>query len=398
VAASQAGNANYSAASTVSNSFNVATAPLTPQTITFTSPGSQTLGTPAPALTATASSGLTVSFASTTPGVCTVSGTTLTLVAVGTCTINASQPGNTTFAAAPVVTNSFDVVAAVLTAQTITFNTPASQVAGTTLALVATSTSGLPVSFASTTGSVCTVSGTTLSSVAAGTCTIEASQAGDSTFAAAPVVSRQFTVAINAFANAGFEIAADFLTPDGDPSPSEIANGWLGNQALPTRSNQNPRSGSFSARIARPDPGFGGSGLSQNSVEQGGLAPVSSANWGTAPTLTFWIRGNSSETGNLTYALRYLNSNGNILNTTSSQARTIWTGNTVRPWTQITLTGVVIPANTTAVFLEMTLAVGPTGTQPPGNCGVDPGTGQPLPCDYGQAEVFLDDISLPLLP
>ena len=395
VVANQAGNANYVAAATVSQTFNVTTAALTAQTITFASPGNQTLGTTPPALAATASSGLAVSFTSSTPGTCNVSGTTLTLAAVGTCTVSASQSGNATFAAAAVVSNSFTIAAAPLTAQTITFATPASQTAGTTLALVATSTSGLTVSFASMTSSVCTASGTTLTLAAAGTCTVQASQAGNSTFAAAPVVSQSFTVVAaapttrNAFANGGFEAAAN--------GAGEFADGWRTLNGV-TRSSADARSGSFAALIAIPDPGFAGQGLFQNSVDHGGLAVVAPANWGTSPTLTFWIKGNSSETGNLNYALRYLDSNGVILNTGSSQARTIWTGNTVRQWSQIALAGIAIPANTTAVFLEMTLAVGPTGTQPPGNCGVDNGTGLPLPCNYGQAAVFLDDVNLQLLP
>lgn len=64
------------------------------QTISFTSPGFQQIdATPAP-LSATADSGLAVSFASTTPEVCAVSGTTLTLVSRGSCAITASQEGN----------------------------------------------------------------------------------------------------------------------------------------------------------------------------------------------------------------------------------------------------------------------------------------------------------------
>ena len=249
-------------------------------------------------------------------------------------------------------------------------------------------------SFTSTTTPVCTVNGSTLTLVAAGTCTVVASQAGNSSFAAATMVTNTFSVAAapagpNALANGGFEVAAN--------GAGEFADGWQGNQVVPTRSSAETHSGTYSAKIAVADPGFAGSGLFQNSVDHGQLTAVAAANWGTSPTLTFWIKGNSSETGNLNYALRYLNSNGNILNTGSSQARTIWVGNTVRPWTQITLAGIVIPVNTTAVFLEMTLAVGPTGTQPPGNCGVD-STNTPLPCDYGQAAVYLDDVSLPLLP
>jgi hypothetical protein len=62
-------------------------------------------------LTASASSGLPVSFASLTPAVCTVSGVTATMVNPGTCTIQALQPGNGMFAAAAPVSQSFTVTA-----------------------------------------------------------------------------------------------------------------------------------------------------------------------------------------------------------------------------------------------------------------------------------------------
>ncbi len=63
-------------------------------------------------VSATASSGLTVSFTTTTPTVCTSGGTngkTITLVAVGTCTVKADQAGNVSFNAAPSVSQSFAV-------------------------------------------------------------------------------------------------------------------------------------------------------------------------------------------------------------------------------------------------------------------------------------------------
>ena len=44
---------------------------------------------------ATASSGLAVSYSSLTPAVCSVSGTTVTPLSAGTCTIAADQPGGT---------------------------------------------------------------------------------------------------------------------------------------------------------------------------------------------------------------------------------------------------------------------------------------------------------------
>jgi hypothetical protein len=80
------------------------------QIITFPNPGAQKVGTQL-TLTATASSGLPVSFASTTPTVCTVNASagTASLLATGTCSITASQAGNGTYAAATAVTDSFQV-------------------------------------------------------------------------------------------------------------------------------------------------------------------------------------------------------------------------------------------------------------------------------------------------
>ena len=82
---------------------------LTPQTITFNALPDKTLGNPPFTITATASSGLTVSFASQTVGVCTVSGNTVTLASDGLCTLRAAQSGNATYAAAPEVDRSFNV-------------------------------------------------------------------------------------------------------------------------------------------------------------------------------------------------------------------------------------------------------------------------------------------------
>jgi mono/diheme cytochrome c family protein len=108
------GNTSYAAATPVSISFTVAAAvgpTLISQSISFTSPGNLMLGTPAPALAATATSNLPVSFASATLSVCTVSGSTLNLLLPGTCTVSAIQPGDATYAAAATVSNSFYVVA-----------------------------------------------------------------------------------------------------------------------------------------------------------------------------------------------------------------------------------------------------------------------------------------------
>jgi hypothetical protein len=189
IQASQVGNANYTAATPVTQSFQVTQGS---QTITFGSLSSQALGTAPFTVGATASSGLTVSFASTTTPVCTLSGTTVTLVAVGQCSIQATQAGNANYAAATPVTESFQVTAA---SQTITFGSLSSQALGTAAFTVSASASSeLPVSFASTTTPVCTVSGTTVTLVAVGQCSIQATQAGNANYAAATPVTRSFTV------------------------------------------------------------------------------------------------------------------------------------------------------------------------------------------------------------
>jgi len=81
------------------------------QTIAFPNPGNQALGT-SPNATATASSGLTVTFSATTPAVCTVApGGALTLLALGTCTLAVDQAGDAAYFPAPQVQQSFAVVA-----------------------------------------------------------------------------------------------------------------------------------------------------------------------------------------------------------------------------------------------------------------------------------------------
>lgn len=83
-----------------------------PQTITFTStaPDPATVGGAAYRVTATGGeSGNAVTFTSATPLVCTVSDSTVDFGGTGTCTINANQAGNESYAAAAQVQQSFPV-------------------------------------------------------------------------------------------------------------------------------------------------------------------------------------------------------------------------------------------------------------------------------------------------
>jgi hypothetical protein len=84
-------------------------ASLTAQTITFGELADHRWGIPSFDVVATASSGLSVSFASETLLVCDVSGSTVSVLDAGTCTIIASQNGDHFFQPADSVTRSFNV-------------------------------------------------------------------------------------------------------------------------------------------------------------------------------------------------------------------------------------------------------------------------------------------------
>jgi len=193
--ANQAGNASYEAATQVQQSFAV----LGTQSITFTSTP------PKPALvggtyTVTATGGasgnpVTFSIDPSAKGSCSISGATVTFVAVGTCVIDANQAGNASYEAATQVQQSF----AVLGTQSITFTstTPSTAVIGGTYTVTASGgASGNPVTFsidASATGS-CSISGATVTLVAVGTCVIDANQAGNASYEAATQVQQSFAV------------------------------------------------------------------------------------------------------------------------------------------------------------------------------------------------------------
>jgi len=81
-----------------------------PQSISFTAVSPQLLGAKTVALSATASSALTVAFTSETPNVCTVTGSIVTLLMTGTCTIKSNQSGGSGWEAAPEVLRSFTIL------------------------------------------------------------------------------------------------------------------------------------------------------------------------------------------------------------------------------------------------------------------------------------------------
>jgi len=161
------------------------------QSIDFPFPGARAVATPPAPLKATASSGLSVTFTSNTPAICTVSDGMLVPVKPGECSVTATQPGDSTYVSA----SAQQLFKVVKQTQKITFVSPGfQQIDAAPAPLAATSDSGLAVSFASTTPDVCTVSGTTLTLVSRGSCAITAMQEGNDNYEVAPPQSVQFVV------------------------------------------------------------------------------------------------------------------------------------------------------------------------------------------------------------
>jgi ribosomal protein S11 len=140
-------------------------------------------------LSATSTSGLTVTFTEDSAA-CSISGTTLTVMATGTCVVTASQAGDSTYAAAS-IRRSIVITAA---AQPITGFSPASSMtlAATgpqptqSLSASAGAEGTAEVTF-ETSSAACEVVGITLTAKAAGTCVVTASRDANAKFAATSV-------------------------------------------------------------------------------------------------------------------------------------------------------------------------------------------------------------------
>jgi RHS repeat-associated protein len=166
----------------------------TAQSITFPAIATHTYGDAPFTLSAMASSGLPVSY-TIASGPATVSGSAVTLTGTGTVTITATQSGGlnggTTYAPASVVSQTFTVAKA---NQTISFGPLSNKTYGDApFALSATASSGLPVSFAATSGPA-TLAGNTVTLTGTGAVTITASQPGNTNYNAASSVSQSFAV------------------------------------------------------------------------------------------------------------------------------------------------------------------------------------------------------------
>jgi hypothetical protein len=189
VTASQGGNGTYAAAPNVTQTITVTAAQPASQTISFPAVGAQALGNPPITLSATASSGLPVTFVLVS-GPASLSGDTLTLTGAGSVVVEATQAGDSDFKAATPVKQT---IAVAKEAQTITFPAISDQTfPASPIALGATASSGLAVTY--TVSGPARLSGSTLTLTGAGNVVVHASQAGNANFAEAPVVTQTFAV------------------------------------------------------------------------------------------------------------------------------------------------------------------------------------------------------------
>ena len=188
ITASQAGDANWLAATSVTQALAVG---IQAQTITFPAIAALKVGETG-TLAATASSGLAVTYTSSDTNIAQISGTTVVAIGAGTVTITANQAGNATFAAATPVTASLSIDKA---DQTITFTAPTSSIeVGASVNLGATSSASLAITYTSSAAAIVRISGGTVVGVAPGTATITASQTGNANYNPATDVTITVTV------------------------------------------------------------------------------------------------------------------------------------------------------------------------------------------------------------
>ena len=162
------------------------------QIITFPAIPNQPYSTQPLTLNATTTSELAITY-TVTAGTATVSGNALTITGVGTITVQAAQAGNSTYAAATPVSQSFTVTKA---KQTIAFPGAAPQTVGDTLKLTATASSGLAVAYSLVSGPA-TLSNGVLTFTGEGSVVVNAMQGGNKNFNAATKVAQTFTVSLD---------------------------------------------------------------------------------------------------------------------------------------------------------------------------------------------------------
>ena len=145
-------------------------------------------------LLSSASSGLPVTYTILSGSATIQSSNAITLLGIGTITVQASQPGNSNWRAATPVKQAFLITKGT---QVIDFTAFPKNTYGQPAYILtnATASSGLPVTYASSAPKVATIVSNALTIMGAGTTTITASQPGNANWGAATSVSQTLVVA-----------------------------------------------------------------------------------------------------------------------------------------------------------------------------------------------------------
>ena len=198
--ANQPGNRHYLPAPPLSQTFNILKAS---QHLKFTAAPALSFGGQAK-ISATASSGLAVSFSSNTPDICTLNANYLSSIHAGSCVITASQTGDANYNPADSATLTINIAKA---AQTIRFGSAPKLLVGETTTLNAVASSGLPVSLSTPSTDICSINAGIISAENPGVCKIIANQPGDANYKPAAshtlsITIKQATALVTKVANA----------------------------------------------------------------------------------------------------------------------------------------------------------------------------------------------------
>lgn len=214
------------------------------QTISFPELPVMTYGDAPVTLSATASSGLPVSYTSSNTTVGLISGATLTANSTGTSLIMAQQVGNGTYAPARYI-RTLTVNKA---SQNITFPALPSKTFGDAdFSPGATSSSGLAVAYSSDNPSVAVVTGTNIHITGAGTAVITASQDGNNLYNPANNVTSVLTVS-KADQTITFSPLTAKLVSDADFNPGATASSGL----AVTYTSSNPSVATITGNLVHP--------------------------------------------------------------------------------------------------------------------------------------------------
>ncbi|HEY5824292.1 MAG TPA: T9SS type A sorting domain-containing protein, partial [Cyclobacteriaceae bacterium] len=216
ITASQAGNRLHAKATDKTQVLTVAKAN---QSINFLSINEKSFSDRQFDLTASSTSGLTITYSSSNPSVATIQDNKAVITGVGSTIITASQSGSNSYNAASEVNQDLIVKKGT---QSITFDVlPEQSLSIVQFLISATASSGLPVAFTTTSDKI-NIDGNQIKMLTAGRANIDAVQSGDDHYTASEVVSRSFCID-------PLQPSISVTTTDGQiilSSSSEVGNQW----------------------------------------------------------------------------------------------------------------------------------------------------------------------------